>query len=114
MPPAEALIWLDTLLKQHIAPRSHASKLPHLIASESVVTAWHTDPFSFGSYTYVPAGDGLSSPLDMMEIAQPLWGGALGFAGEHTHVDRYASVHGAYETGLREGARIDGALREGD
>ena len=88
------------------------SPLPPLIAAESVITTWHSDPLALGSYTYVPAGDAKASPLDMMEIAQPLWDGALGFGGEHTHIDRYASVHGAYETGLREGARIDGALKE--
>ncbi|MEM7517925.1 MAG: FAD-dependent oxidoreductase, partial [Planctomycetota bacterium] len=66
-------------------------------------TDWGTDPFSFGSYSYAAVGSTLS---DATELSQPV-GGRLLFAGEATSAKRYATVHGAFLTGLREARRID-------
>ncbi len=49
-------------------------------------TAWRSDPYSLGSYTYIPPASGGKndpSPLDMSEFAVPIWDNRLGFAGEH-------------------------------
>ena len=65
-------------------------------------TSWSIDEFSQGSYTYVAVG---STPADIEALAEPV-AGALFFAGEATNRDHWATVHGAYESGLRQAARI--------
>lgn len=82
-----------------------------------ITTRWNSDPFSRGSYSYLPCssegndgdGDG-ATPLDMMECSHPLWNGKLGWVGEHTDPDCYASVHGALLSGQREGKRVAALL----
>jgi len=72
------------------------------------VTRWRSDRFAFGSYAYSPAvGDGEqeSTPLDFLELSRTLWGRVF-WAGEHTEVDSYASAHGAWFSGDREGKKI--------
>lgn len=66
-------------------------------------THWRDDPLSLGSYSYSSAGAHAFRRL----LAQPLWDGALVFAGEAVNArGHYATVHGAYEVGLRTGARL--------
>lgn len=77
-----------------------------------VVTRWNLDPFSRGSYSFIPvaqAGDALgpATPLDFIELSKPLWDGRLGFAGEHTDMDHFASAHGALLSGIREANRLE-------
>ncbi|KAK9472946.1 flavin-containing amine oxidoreductase-domain containing protein [Dipodascopsis tothii] len=70
---------------------------------ESIVTRWHRDPFAYGSYSYVgPEADG----DDYDNLAAPLHGGRLAFAGEGTSRTHPATVHGAYLSGLRAAAEI--------
>jgi len=94
--------------------KSSSTNLPEPI--DALVTQWANDPFSRGSYTYIPPSDNNAqpgipaSPLDLAEFAVPIWKESLGFAGEHTHPDRFASVHGAYESGIREAKRVGVAL----
>lgn len=96
---------------------------------EVIITRWRGDPFARGSYTYIPPADvndeldGVveggqlagqvskegGSPLDLMEVSHPLWN-RLFFAGEHTSTDHYASVHGAYLTGVAQGIKMGTAL----
>jgi len=71
--------------------------------TEVLVTRWRTDPYSMGSYSYLPVG---SSPDDMDALAAPV--GALRFAGEATVPDYYQTVHGAMQSGIREARRIAG------
>jgi hypothetical protein len=117
----EAKIWAHDLLK---------SRLPNLRSSRDEeppqpahchVTRWLADPLSQGSYTYIPVSGSkrpkdlsstTPSPLDIVELSRPLWEGRLGFAGEHTEMDCYASVHGAAISGWREGTRVKVALEE--
>lgn len=75
-----------------------------------VLRRWSADPFSLGATT-TPSlvGEG-RSPLDFVELAKPVWGGRLGFAGEHTEVDHRGSVTGAIVSGYREGERISRLL----
>lgn len=68
----------------------------------SFVTRWSKDPWSRGSYSHIPVGatgaeyDVLASPLD----------GRVFFAGEATHREHPATVHGAYLSGRRAAAEI--------
>lgn len=65
---------------------------------------WAGDPFSFGAYSYVPAG-ALDAPRAMTEPAE----GTLFFAGEHTDVTaHWGTVHAALRSGLRAAAQILG------
>ena len=67
------------------------------------VTRWRSDPFSRGSYSYIPVG---AQPNDMRELGRPI--GRIGFAGEATYFDYLGTVHGAMLSGLREAERIGG------
>jgi monoamine oxidase len=60
-------------------------------------TNWQNDPFSNGSYSFDQIGQ---LPTDRQTLAQPI-GQQLFFAGEATHPHFYATVHGAYETGVK-------------
>jgi len=73
-------------------------------------TTWYSNAFTLGSYSYrsvdsdeadVWARD-LAEPILHLASSQPL----VTFAGEATSPLFYSTVHGAYETGLREAARI--------
>jgi len=68
----------------------------------SLVTRWAADPYARGSYTFLAVG---SSPADLRTLAEPV-SERLGFAGEATHEQFFATVHGAYLSGMREAERI--------
>jgi lysine-specific histone demethylase 1B len=44
--------------------------------------------------------------MDFKELSRPVWGGKLGFAGEHTEMEHRGSVAGAVVSGQREAARV--------
>ncbi|MEM7344532.1 MAG: NAD(P)/FAD-dependent oxidoreductase [Chloroflexota bacterium] len=67
-----------------------------------VRTNWQADPFSQGSYSFNQVGQ---LPEDRLTLAQPI-NNRLFFAGEASHPHFYASVHGAYETGVRAAREI--------
>ncbi|MBX7433593.1 FAD-dependent oxidoreductase [Mycobacterium sp. Y57] len=68
------------------------------------VTRWAADPYARGSYSFLAVG---SSPADQRALAEPA-SERLAFAGEATHREFFATVHGAYLSGLREADRILG------
>ncbi|MDE0653682.1 MAG: FAD-dependent oxidoreductase [bacterium] len=69
---------------------------------DSLSTRWTSDPWTRGSYSYVPAGESFRS---YTELARPV-GERLFLAGEATH-DRYPStVHGALLSGRRAARQI--------
>lgn len=70
--------------------------------TDALITRWAADPFSLGSYSYLPVG---ATPADYDALATPL-AGRLFFAGEATHRHYPATVHGAFLSGLREAERI--------
>lgn len=70
----------------------------------SLVTRWAADPYARGSYSYLAVG---SSPADQNALAEPASDRLL-FAGEATYPEHFATVHGAYLSGLREADRILG------
>ena len=60
-----------------------------------LVTRWHQDPYSCGSYSYIkPAKEGekdVPTPYDFSELGRPQWDQRLFFAGEATDPDHYVS-----------------------
>ncbi|MCB0018974.1 MAG: FAD-dependent oxidoreductase [Anaerolineales bacterium] len=60
-------------------------------------TSWQTDPFSQGSYSFSHVDQ---QAEDRRRLAATV-AGKLYFAGEATHPAYYATVHGAFESGVR-------------
>ena len=71
-----------------------------------LITHWRHDPYSHGSYSYLPIGITGKSYDDM---AKPV-GKRLFFAGESTSRQYPATVHGAFLSGEREAQRILNSL----
>ena len=69
---------------------------------DSIITRWSSDPYAYGSYSYYPVG---SHPSKRQHLAQPV-DGRLFFAGEATHRQYFATVHGAYLSGIRAAEEI--------
>lgn len=67
-----------------------------------IVTRWYQDPFSHGSYSYLPAGE---SDKQYSKLAKPIEG-KLYFAGEASSSDYPATVHGAYLSGVRAAKQL--------
>lgn len=72
-----------------------------------LATAWAADPFSRGAYSYEAFGQ---QAQDRIQLGTPVDGRLL-FAGEATSLERYATVDGAWSSGLREAARLLGSGR---
>lgn len=83
-----------------VMKRIHGQRLPEL--EDYQITRWASDPFSFGSYSYVAPGVTTETVKD---LAAPV-GDRLFFAGEATSLDYPSTVHGAYLSGIREANRI--------
>jgi len=71
--------------------------------TKTIVTRWDEDPFARGVYSHVALG-ATSRDYDLM--AEPMWDGALLWAGEATCRSHPATVAGAFISGLREAARF--------
>jgi lysine-specific histone demethylase 1 len=70
---------------------------------------WDQDPFSRGSYSYIPFG-AHGALYDVM--AQSEWENSLFFAGESTYREHAGTVDGAYSSGVREAGKISRSLKE--
>lgn len=82
--------------------RALQSIYPNAQKPKMVVTSkWYADPFTLGSYSYVPVGAKLSYYDD---IAKPY--GNIHFAGEHTTSEYPSTTHGAYLSGIRAAREI--------
>jgi monoamine oxidase len=68
------------------------------------VSRWGADPWAGGSYSFLGLG---ARANDRVTLAQPV-ANTLFFAGEATHRDDPASVHGAWWSGLRAAQEILG------
>ncbi|MBT3245904.1 MAG: NAD(P)-binding protein [Actinobacteria bacterium] len=66
------------------------------------VTRWGTDPWSLGSYSYLPAG---TSATSRAALAGPV-GDRLFLAGEATDSDYPGTVHGALNSGRRAASQV--------
>jgi len=60
-------------------------------------TKWASDKFSYGAYSYTAVGN---TPETYYEISAPI-DDLIFFAGEHTHENYPATIHGAYLSGIR-------------
>lgn len=69
---------------------------------EALITRWNSDPWSHGSYSYVPVDSSFERYAD---LAKPIED-RLFFAGEATHEEYPATVHGAYLSGVRAATHI--------
>ncbi|XP_054165495.1 peroxisomal N(1)-acetyl-spermine/spermidine oxidase-like isoform X2 [Oppia nitens] len=89
-------------LSQLLQQLFNNSKLPK--ADNIVVTRWGSDPFSCGSYSYIPTN---SSNRDIELLSQPIYADPANdkpimlFAGEATHPSFYSTVHGAFLSGRK-------------
>jgi polyamine oxidase len=68
----------------------------------ALITRWSQDPYARGSYSFVAVGSG---PDDQRALGEPV-GERLYFAGEATSPEYFATVHGAYLSGVREAERL--------
>jgi len=94
--------------ESHSDEETVAAVLDSLHAPEptgALVTRWAADPYARGSYSFLAVG---SSPGDQRALAEPI-SDRVAFAGEATHEEFFATVHGAYLSGLREAERILGS-----
>jgi monoamine oxidase len=72
----------------------HGKNIPN--PTGYALTRWARDPFTLGSYSYIPVG-GKASDYDVMAMSV----GRVLFAGEATERRYPATVHGAYWSGRR-------------
>jgi monoamine oxidase len=70
------------------------------------LSRWASDPFAYGSYSYLPPG---ATRETRAVLAEPL-SDKLVLAGEATSAEHSATVHGAYLSGLRAAAQLIRAL----
>lgn len=75
---------------------------------EVLLTDWIGDPWTLGSYSYVPAGATID---DMRHLAEPV-SGQLVLAGEATVPESYGTVHAAFGSGLRAAGQALGMRPE--
>jgi len=68
------------------------------------ITRWASDPFALGSYSFNQVG---STPVMRDHLAASV-DGRVHFAGEATHRRSFATVHGAYLSGIRAAKQIAG------
>eukprot|EP01135_Chromosphaera_perkinsii_P011900 Nk52_evm17s2531 gene=Nk52_evmTU17s2531 len=66
------------------------------------ITDWGKDPFAYGSYSHCPVGSSFHDYSTMAEAVA----GRVYFAGEATTNLRPSTVHGAYESGVREAQKL--------
>lgn len=77
------------------------------------VTRWAQDKYARGSYSHMVAG--ISETHHRADLGRPLInesGAELRFAGEHTSLNHFATVHGALLSGRREAEAILKSERE--
>lgn len=65
-------------------------------------TKWQSNEYTLGSYSYTAIGTEMQNFDDLAEEVND----KLFFAGEHTHIDYFSTVHGAHLSGLREADKI--------
>jgi monoamine oxidase len=70
---------------------------------DAQITRWASDPLAFGSYSFNALG---ATPDMRDDLARPV-DGRIFFAGEATERDYFATVHGAYLSGLRAAEQIN-------
>jgi len=64
---------------------------------------WSNNPYSRGAYSHIRTGQG---PQTIQNLAKPVYGGRVLFAGSATDVERHQYVDGAVSSGVREARRL--------
>ena len=67
------------------------------------ITRWSQDPYSYGAYSFYKLG---SKPVMRDDLAAPI-GNRVFFAGEATHRQMFATVHGALLSGQRAATQAE-------
>ena len=75
---------------------------------EILITGWHSDPMSEGSYLYIPPN---ASFNDCKILGEPVEN-SLFFAGEATHPLYLGTVHGAYLSGIRSAKEVQASTNK--
>ncbi|MFN0095554.1 MAG: FAD-dependent oxidoreductase [Dehalococcoidia bacterium] len=73
-------------------------------------TSWSTDPWTLGSYSFIPAG---ANPGDRRALREPV-AGRIFFAGEAMAIEDPATVHGAIASGRETAERVLTAAKPGE
>lgn len=81
----------------------YGASLPNPVAWQ--IPRWSTDPFSYGSYSFNKLN---STPSMRNTLASPL-SNRVFFAGEATHKNLFATVHGAFLSGQRAASEVQNA-----
>lgn len=80
----------------------YGSSVPNPVDHQ--ITRWASDGYALGSYSFNKVG----SDPDMRDDLAAAIGGRVFFAGEATDSGSFATVHGAYRSGLRAAREITG------
>jgi monoamine oxidase len=81
----------------------YGASLPNPVGWQ--IPRWSTDPFSYGSYSFNKLN---STPSMRNTLASPL-SNRVFFAGEATHKNLFATVHGAFLSGQRAASEVQNA-----
>ena len=73
---------------------------------DALITRWRSDPWAYGSYSYVPVGAAFQQYAD---LGTPV-NNRLFFAGEATHDEYPSTVHGAFLSGLRAARQLSAGV----
>lgn len=118
----EGAKFMETLSDQDVLSSCHdvlcqVLKNPDLPPPYRVErTAWNSDPYTRGSYSYISVACDATGSLPR-DLAEPICECIVHFdtevtyptvlfAGEATHPHFHSTVHGAYESGIREADRL--------
>ena len=104
---AAALVPARALTRRAGVPRRAPAAAPRLVGA--LATRWANDPYSFGSYSYLPVG---ATPTLRRALQAPI-GDRLFLAGEHTDVDAPSTTHGALRSGRRAARQVLAAGHRG-
>jgi monoamine oxidase len=106
MPVDNSGLWIeqneiDTIKTayQNMLHKAHPGK--EIEFKNIMVTKWNAEEFSKGSYSYVPVD---ATERDFEALTKEI--GRVHFAGEATNIKYHATVHGAYNSGIREALKI--------
>ena len=70
-----------------------------------IITKWSSNENTLGSYSYQTVKS-TKAGVGPRNLAKPIGGGHVLFAGEATNENHFSTVHGAIESGWREADRI--------
>ena len=95
--------WTDAMIVQDAMVtlrKIYGPSVPDPVGYQ--ITRWGSDPFSYGSYSYIPVG----AKGKMYDDLAANVGKMIYFAGEATNRKYPATVHGAYLSGVRAGTEL--------